>query len=100
MSQSLNILLVEDNVDHAELVPRHLAGYQNLGSVRCVEDGEAALDYLFRHGRFADPDAAPSPHVILLDLRLPKVDGFEVLRTVKETASLARIPVVILTTSR
>ena len=65
-----------------------------------VEDGQAALDYLYRVGGFAAPDAAPRPDVILLDLRLPKVDGQEVLRRLKGDVDLKSIPVVVLTTSK
>jgi CheY-like chemotaxis protein len=64
-----------------------------------VSDGQAALDYLFRQGEFQDPGRSPKPHLILLDLRLPKVDGLEVLKTVKADAGLANIPVIVLTTS-
>jgi len=64
-----------------------------------VSDGQAALDYLLRQGAFQDPASSPRPHVILLDLRLPRVDGLQVLQILKETESLRQIPVVILTTS-
>ena len=62
-------------------------------------DGQAALDYLFRQAAYADPQASPRPDLILLDLRLPKVDGLEVLRRIKADAELKRIPTVVLTTS-
>ena len=65
-----------------------------------MADGEAALDYLFRRGQYADPEQSPRPHVILLDLRLPKIDGLEVLEQIKKAEELRRIPVVILTTSK
>src|SRR5512139_2816639 len=96
---ALVILLIEDNVAHAELVSRSLGDHRVANRVSHVSDGEAALDYLFRRGRYADPSLSPRPHVILLDLRLPKVDGLEVLRQVKTSPELSRIPVVILTTS-
>jgi CheY-like chemotaxis protein len=64
-----------------------------------VADGQAALDYLYRRGAFANPDLSPRPGLILLDLRLPRVDGLEVLKTIKTDPGLSRIPVVILTTS-
>lgn len=95
----LVILLVEDNQDHAELVIRQLAEHQVPNQVVHLEDGQAALDYLFRQNAFVAPEKAPRPHLILLDLRLPKVDGIDVLRIIKETSSLRSIPVVILTTS-
>jgi two-component system response regulator len=64
-----------------------------------VVDGQEALDYLFHRAEFQDPNLAPRPNLILLDLRLPKVDGLEVLKTIKADADLAGIPVVVLTTS-
>jgi CheY-like chemotaxis protein len=93
------ILLVEDNPDHAELVRRSLAEHRVASRVRHVTDGQAALDYLFRRGEYADPAASPRAHVVLLDLRLPRVDGIEVLRAVKEDEALRATPVVVLTTS-
>ena len=94
-----NILLVEDNPDHAELIIRSFEEHELVNSIHHVPDGEAALDYLLRQGGYADPERSPIPHVILLDLRLPKVDGLEVLRTIKTREDLRRIPVVILTSS-
>jgi CheY-like chemotaxis protein len=64
-----------------------------------VVDGEKALDYLFQRGAYADHEKNPRPNFVLLDLRLPRVDGLEVLRTIKTTPELLRIPVVILTSS-
>ncbi len=64
-----------------------------------VEDGEAALDYLFRRGRYTEEATSPRPHVVLLDLRLPKVDGLQVLKEIKEDPGLKTIPVIVLTTS-
>jgi CheY-like chemotaxis protein len=68
--------------------------------IQRVADGEAALDYLFHQGSYADAVVSPRPNLALLDLRLPKVDGLEVLRRVKESVDLRSIPVVILTTSQ
>jgi len=89
------VLHVEDNRDHADLVDRCLSRHRPDSRIVRVEDGEAALDYLKRSGG----DGPPRPLLILLDLRLPKVDGIDVLRTVKTTPNLATIPVVVLTTS-
>lgn len=97
--EPLVILLVEDNPDHAELVMRSLADFQVANRIVHVEDGEAALDYLHGLGGYADRHAFPMPHLMLLDLRLPKVDGLQVLREVKENVKLRPLPVVILTTS-
>lgn len=95
----LEILLVEDNEDHAEIVTRSLRSHRVANSLHLVADGEAALDYLFRRGEYRDPKKSPRPDVILLDLALPKVDGWEVLQEIKRTESLLRIPVVVLTSS-
>jgi CheY-like chemotaxis protein len=97
--EPLVILLVEDNPDHAELIMRSLQDHRVANKIYHVPDGESALDYLFRRGNYADPKKSPRPHVILLDLRLPKIDGMEVLEDIKATDELKRIPVVVLTTS-
>jgi two-component system, response regulator len=93
------VMLVEDNVDHAELVIRTMENHHLPTRIQHFTDGESALDYLLRRNQFNDPDASPRPHIILLDLRLPRVDGLEVLRVIKEEEDLRKIPVVILTTS-
>ena len=97
--EPLIILLVEDDPAHAEIVRRNLAAFLVANRIVHVEDGQAALDYLFRQDRYAAQESSPRPHLILLDLRLPKVDGLEVLRQIKQDAELARIPTVVLTTS-
>jgi two-component system, response regulator len=97
--EPLHILLVEDNEAHAELVIRGMRDQQVANKIHHVPDGEQALDYLFARGAFADPGTSPRPNLVLLDLRLPRVDGLEVLRTIKTTPSLLRIPVVVLTSS-
>ena len=89
------VLYVEDDLDHAELVQRSLQRHTFGSSILHIEDGAAALDYLGR----VDTDDVDRPGLILLDLRLPKVDGLEVLRTVKSNPRLSDIPVVVLTTS-
>jgi two-component system response regulator len=97
--EPLHILLVEDNEAHAELVIRGMRDQQMANTIHHVADGEQALDYLFGRGAFADPKLHPRPNFVLLDLRLPRVDGLEVLRIIKTTPALLRIPVVILTSS-
>jgi len=97
--QPVNILLVEDDPAHAEIVRRNLKTFRVANKLVLVEDGQAALDYLFRQAAYADPKTSPRPDLILLDLRLPKVDGLEVLRRIKEDADLKRVPTVVLTTS-
>ena len=93
------ILLVEDDPAHAEIVRRNFVNFRMANRLIHVADGQEALDYLYRRAGFQDPDKSPRPNLILLDLRLPKVDGLEVLKTVKADAGLANIPVVVLTTS-
>lgn len=97
--EPLHILLVEDNEAHAELVIRGMRDQQVANRIHHVIDGEQALDYLFHRGKFADVQKNPSPNLILLDLRLPRIDGLEVLKTLKTTPNLLRIPVVVLTSS-
>ena len=99
MGEPVMVLLVEDNDDHAELVMRQMADHRIANNVVRLADGQEALDYLFRKGKFEDPESNPRPHVIFLDLRLPKVDGLEVLKELKESKDLRNIPVVVLTTS-
>ena len=98
VEESVLVMLVEDNLDHAELVIRTLADHPIVNRVIHFDNGQTVLDYLFQQGEYSGADC-PRPHVILLDLRLPRVDGLEVLRTVKNSAALRAIPVVILTTS-
>lgn len=98
--EPLTVLLVEDNEDHTELILRSLRDHRMANKIFHVADGEEALDYLFRRGDYTDPATSPRPHVILLDLRLPRVDGLEVLKEIRTSEELARTPVVILTTSR
>ena len=97
--QPLTILLVEDNPDHAELVMRNLDDFKIANRVIHVDNGQAALDYLEGKGEYLDRQRYPMPDLMLLDLRLPKVDGLQVLRQVKENPELRTLPVVILTTS-
>ncbi len=99
--QRLLILLVEDNPAHAELVKRSLQEQRVSYQVTHLSDGEQAVEYLFQRGDYADKRKHPRPHIILLDLRLPCLDGLDVLRQIKtaDEEALRRIPVVILTTS-
>lgn len=95
----LVLLVVEDNLDHTELIFRSLQDYRVANTIHHVRDGQAALDYIFRGGEYQDERHSPRPDVVLLDLRLPKVDGLEVLRRIKGDPATRQIPVVILTTS-
>lgn len=97
--EPITILLVEDDLAHAEIVRRNFEKSRIANRLIHVSDGQAALDYLYGREAFSDPLQAPRPGLVLLDLRLPKIDGLEVLRTIKADAVLSQIPVVILTTS-
>jgi Response regulators consisting of a CheY-like receiver domain and a winged-helix DNA-binding domain len=99
MGEPVLVMLIEDNIDHAELVVRTLEDHLISNKVRHFLDGQSALDYLFRRGEFSEATETQRPHVILLDLRLPRVDGIDVLKAIKEDANLKSIPVVVLTTS-
>ena len=94
------ILFVEDNMAHAELVLRTIEDKWSASRVHHVQDGEAALDYLYQREAYSDYENCPRPHLILLDLRLPRIDGLEVLREIKHCDKLKSIPVVILSTSQ
>jgi CheY-like chemotaxis protein len=93
------ILLVEDDEAHAEIVMRNFRESRVANRLIHLTDGQEALDYLFRRNGFSDTATSPRPGIILLDLRLPKVDGLEVLKTIKADPGLTPIPTVILTTS-
>ncbi len=100
MSNEVEILLVEDNPTDAELCIRALKKSNLANKLVWVKDGEEALDFIFACGKYADRNRENNPKVILLDLRLPKVDGFEVLRRIKSDERTRIIPVVVLTSSR
>lgn len=97
--EPLVILHVEDNPSHAELVKRSFDEHRVANKIYLVRDGEAALDYLHQRGEYADTTKNPMPHVILLDLRLPKIDGLDVLKEIRSTKKLKSLIVIILTTS-
>jgi two-component system, response regulator len=97
--KSKTLLLVEDNPDHEELTLRTLRQNKVLNEIVVARDGEQALDYLFGQGKYAGRDVSQQPELILLDLKLPKVDGLEVLARLRKDERTALIPVVILTSS-
>ena len=96
----VEILLVEDSEEDAELTVRALHTRRLANKLHHVEDGAAALDFLFGRGDYSGRDINHRPKVVLLDLKLPKVDGIEVLEKLKAEEHLRAIPVVMLTTSR
>jgi two-component system, response regulator len=98
--KEVEILLVEDNASDAELAMRALKKHNLANNIVWVKDGEEAIDFLFCAGKYADRDFNNIPKVVLLDLRLPKVDGMEVLRKIKSDERTKIIPVVVLTSSK
>ena len=98
--KEVEILLVEDNPTDAELAIRALKKSNLANKLFWVKDGAEALDFLFATGVYADRQVCNGPKVIMLDLRLPKVDGMEVLRRVKDDERTRTIPVVVLTSSK
>lgn len=99
MASKPRVLLIEDSADDVELTVAALADYCNSDTIAIAHDGEDALDYLYRRGAYRQR-AAGGPALILLDIKMPKMDGLEVLRVIKSDAQLKAIPVVMLTSSR
>ena len=100
MNNEKTILLVEDNPDDVDLTLRALEKNHIANEVTVVRDGLEAVEYLFGTGKFAGRDVSQKPTVVLLDLKLPKIDGLEVLRRLRADERTKLLPVVILTTSR
>jgi CheY-like chemotaxis protein len=100
MSSLKTIFLVEDNPSDVDLTRRALARVRILNEIIVTQDGQEALDYLRAEGPYIGRNVAETPALVLLDLKLPKVTGFEVLRQIRTDPRLRRIPVVILTSSK
>jgi two-component system response regulator len=100
VTDAMEILLVEDNPADAELTLHALQKSNLANKIQLVRDGEEALDFLFCRGTFAERQFEQVPHLILLDLKLPKVDGLQVLEEVKRDLRTRAIPVIVLTTSK
>ena len=96
----IEILLVEDNPDDLEMSLHALRKAKIANRIQVARDGQEALDFIFCEGQFADRKMVSAPKVILLDLKLPKVDGLEVLKRLKSDPHTRKIPVVILTSSK
>ncbi len=99
-NSEVEILLVEDNMNDAELTMRALLKNKIANNLIHVKDGASAIDFLFGKGKFKDRDINNKPKLILLDLKMPKVDGIEVLRKIKGDELTKNIPVVVLTSSK
>ena len=100
IAQIIEVLLVEDNPHEAQLTIRSLKKHNLANNLQHVEDGAEALDFIFGRGKYADRNVASDLKVILLDLKLPKVDGLEVLKHIKSDERTRAIPVVVLTSSK
>ena len=100
MLNQVEVLLVEDNMHDAEMTIRSLRKVNLANNLIHVKDGEEALDFIFAKGKFAGRDMVSGPKVILLDIKMPKVDGIEVLRQLKSNEATRLIPVVIMTSSK
>jgi two-component system response regulator len=99
-TEAVDILLVEDNPQDAELTIRALKKHNLANHLFTVEDGAEALDFIFCRGKYATRENGHSPKVVLLDLKLPKVSGLDVLRALKQDEKTRAIPVVVVTSSR
>ena len=97
--EQIEILLVEDSPLDAELTMRGLRTEKLANNIVWLKDGQQAIDYLFRQGEYAGR-ATPAPRLVLLDLKMPRVDGIEVLRAIKASEETRRIPVVVMTSSQ
>ena len=97
--EDVHVLLIEDDPDHEGLVRRAFRDGRRRVALQVAHHGEEALDYLFRRGEYGDPARSPRPRLILLDLRLPRRDGLEVLAEIKSSPDLRTFPAVVLTPS-
>lgn len=100
VENEVEILLVEDNPNDVELALRALKKNNIANNIVVLGDGEQALDFIYGHGEFKDRDIRKQPCLILLDLKLPKLDGLEVLKAIKSDPETMVIPVVMLTSSK
>ncbi len=100
MSEPIEILLVEDNPNDLELTLHALERHNLANKIHIVRDGEEAMDFLFCRGAFSARTFDAPPKVVLLDLKLPKVDGLEILRAVKADSRTKAVPVVVMTSSK
>lgn len=100
MYEKIDVLLVEDNASDAELTIRALRKNKIISSLLHLQDGEDALEYIFATGKYSNRNIYETPKVILLDLKMPKLDGLEVLKKIKSDERTKTIPVVLLTSSK
>jgi len=96
----IEILFIEDNPHEAELTIRGLRKHNLVNKLKHIDDGEEALDFIFSRGTYSSRENSPNPRLIILDLKLPKIDGLEILRQLKADERTRIIPVVVLTSSQ
>ncbi len=94
------ILLAEDDPGDQKLTKKAFSDNNIDNELRIVEDGEEALDYLLRRGKYEDPESSPTPDIFLLDLNMPKIDGRQVLEEMNRNPDCPKVPVIVLTTSK
>lgn len=99
-NKAVDILLVEDRTEDAELAMMSLKKHDLINNIQWVKDGEEALEYIFAEGKYSNRTITDRPKLILLDLKMPKVNGIEVLRRIREDERVKHIPVIVLTTSK
>lgn len=100
MDQAIEILLVEDNASDAKLTMRALQKNNLCNNITHLTDGAEALDFLFAKGKYSERNAANKPKVIMLDLKMPKISGIEVLKALKSDEKTQSIPIIVMTSSR
>ncbi|MEM9896742.1 MAG: response regulator [Bacteroidota bacterium] len=100
MNTDIQIVLVEDNEDDAALTMRAMKDVNLINEITWLKDGEKAVDYLLAQGNYSQRDQSKKPKLILLDLKLPKLNGTEVLQIIKENEELSQIPIVVMTSSK
>lgn len=96
----IHLLLVEDRKADAELAILALQDHKLINNIKWVKDGQEALDFLFAQNEYSDREGAINPKLVLLDLKMPKVDGLQVLKAIRSNEATRNIPVVVMTTSR
>jgi CheY-like chemotaxis protein len=94
------ILMADDDADDREMTREAFAASRLANDLRFVVDGEELLDYLYRRGKYADPELSPAPSIILLDLNMPRLDGREALQQIKADPAFRTIRIIIMTTSK